>query len=297
MVHSNALKLAFASIGIGLLVLALKAYAYYITGSLALYSDALESIINVAAACAACLAIHWSAKPADANHPYGHHKAEYFSAVLEGGLIIAAAIFILLKAYEGLSNPPAITAPMEGLVLNGLATVINCLWAMLLIRFGRKHRSPALVADGKHLMTDVISSIGVALGLILAIATGWLFLDTVLAIFVAFNILISGYQLMRESFGGLMDAAPPEGELEAIRTIISETATGAIEAHDLRARHAGPATFIDFHLVVNRDMTVGDAHDICDLVEAALKREIPKAIITIHVEPPEKAKHTGIVVM
>ena len=297
MVHSNALKLAFASIVIGLLVLALKAYAYFLTGSLALYSDALESIRNVAAACAACLAIHWSAKPADANHPYGHHKAEYFSAVLEGGLIIAAAIFILLKAYEGLSNPPAITAPMEGLVLNGLATVINCLWAMLLIRFGRKHRSPALVADGKHLMTDVISSIGVALGLILAIATGWLFLDTVLAIFVAFNILISGYQLMRESFGGLMDAAPPEGELEAIRTIISEAATGAIEAHDLRARHAGPATFIDFHLVVNRDMTVGDAHDICDLVEAALKREIPKAIITIHVEPPEKAKHTGIVVM
>lgn len=296
-IKPSNMQIALLSVVVGCLVLGLKMMAYLLTGSVALYSDALESIINVAASIAAAVAIYWSAKPADATHPYGHYKAEYMSAVLEGGLIVTAAIFIILEAYQAFLNPVPIEAPVEGLVLNGVATVLNAGWAMVLIRMGRKRRSPALVADGRHLMADVITSVGVVIGLILAILTGWVILDALLAFLVALHILWSGYQLMRESFDGLMDAAPPTEEVDEIRAIISAHAKGAIEAHDLRARHSGPVTFIDFHLVVNGEMSVEEAHDICDRIETALKERIKRAIITIHVEPQSKAKHHGIVVM
>jgi cation diffusion facilitator family transporter len=290
-------RLAIGSIIVGAIVLALKYTAYRVTGSIALYSDALESIINVVTALAALMAVRLSAEPADKNHPYGHHKVEYFSAVLEGVLIIIAALAILREAYEGFLNPRALDAPAMGLAINGLATIVNAAWAWILIREGRRHRSPALSADGRHLMTDVMTSAVVVVGLVLVPVTGWVWLDSLLAAFVALNIIWSGWMLMKESIGGLMDEALPEAVLSRVREVIAVNAEGAIEAHDLRTRHAGRLVFVDFHLVVAGNMSVTQAHDICDRLERALKAEIGEAQVTIHVEPDNKAKHAGIVVL
>jgi len=294
---SSALKFALGSLVVGTVVLGLKSLAWYLTGSVALLSDALESTVNLATAFAALVAIRVAARPADANHPFGHHKAEFFSAVLEGVMIIIAALLILREAYSGLLYRQAMEAPIEGLLINGAATVLNALWAFTLVRQGRRLRSPALVADGRHLWTDVLTSAGVVIGVLLAVVTGWWLLDPLMAALVAVNILWSGSKVVMESLSGLMDEAVPERTLALIRTAISTEATGAVEAHDLRTRHAGKATFVEFHLVVPGDMTVFDAHEICDRVEAAIGRAVPDSRVTIHVEPEHKSKHTGIVVL
>jgi cation diffusion facilitator family transporter len=285
------------SILIGLLVLGLKTLAWQMTGSVALLSDALESIVNVATALAAVIAIRVAQRPADQGHPYGHHKAEFFSAVLEGVLIIVAALLILHEAWQVFQNPRPISGAGPGLAINAVAGVINALWCGVLIRQGRRLRSPALVADGKHLFSDVISSAGVMLGVGLSVATGWWVLDPALAMLVGVNILWSGWKVMTSSLSGLMDESVPSQTLTVIKDIISDKATGAIEAHDLRTRHAGAVTFIDFHLVVDGQTTVGDAHDICDRIEASLKNKLPDAQITIHVEPEHQAKHSGVLVI
>ena len=289
--------IAVGSIVIGLLVLGLKLVAWRLTGSIALYSDALESIVNVVTAIVALLAVRTSGKPADANHPYGHGKVEYFSAVTTGVFIIVAAILILIEAYDGVRNPRPLEAVSEGLLVNGLAGAINAVWCWVLIHRGRQLRSPALVADGRHLLTDVISSAGVLIGVLLATVTGWPLLDPALAALVALNILWSGWQLMRQAVAGLMDVAIPDEMLGRIRNAISANANGAIEAHDLRTRHSGPMTFVEFHLVVPGDMSVSTAHDICDHIEQAIRNEIAPAHITIHVEPENMAKHSGILVL
>ena len=290
---NQVLRLAIGGIVVGVLVLVLKYAAYYVTGSVALFSDAAESIVNVATAVGAFFAVRWSAVPPDANHPYGHYKAEYLSAVLEGVLIVVAALAIMRKAYLGFLNPQALDAPTLGLVINGLATAINGGWCFLLFRVGRRRRSPALVADAHHLWTDVVTSLGVLVGVALVAVTGWLLLDSIIAGLVALHILWWGWVLMMRSFGGLMDEAVSRELLEKIRQAISTEAEGALEAHDLRTRHAGRVTFIEFHLVVPGTMSVADSHAICDRVEEALKSDVPDAIITIHVEPEHKAKHPG----
>ena len=294
---NRTLMLATGSLVVGFVVLGLKALAYWMTGSIALLSDALESTVNVATAVAALIAIRIAATPADADHPYGHHKAEFFSAVLEGVMIIVAAILIMHEAYKGFLAPRMLDAPLEGLLVNGAATVLNGLWCWLLITDGRKHKSPALVADGHHLLSDVVSSIGVAFGVLLAVVTGWSVLDPALAAIVALNILWSGWKVTKESLSGLMDESVAADVLARIRTILSAEAAGALEVHDLRTRHAGKATFIDFHLVVPGAMTVAEAHGICDRVEAALLSEIEQAVITIHVEPENEARHAGVLVL
>lgn len=291
------IRLAFAGIAVGLVVLALKYAAYLVTGSVALYSDALESIVNVATATAAFLAVRLSAVPPDANHPYGHHKVEYLSAVGEGILIGVAALAILRKAYFGYLDPQPVAAPVLGLAINGLASAINAIWCFVLFRYGRRFRSPALVADAKHLLTDVVTSAGVLVGVILTVLTGWSVLNSIVAAAVAVHILWWGWELMRQSIGGLMDEAVSNVMLAKIREAISKEAQGAIEAHDLRTRHAGRTTFIEFHLVVPGTMTVANSHAICDRVEAALKDDLPEAVITIHVEPEEKAKLDGVPVV
>jgi cation diffusion facilitator family transporter len=290
-------SLAQGSIAVGLVVLGLKYAAYHLTGSVALLSDAIESIVNVVTAIVALLAITLSAKPADDEHPYGHHKAEYFSAVLEGVLIVLAAILILREAYFSYLEPRKLDAPWLGLAVNAAATAINASWAWLLIRQGRARRSPALTADGQHLLTDVVSSIGVLGGVGVAALTGIAILDPILAALVALNILWAGWGLMKESLSGLMDEAIAPATLVSIKRIISSHADGAIEAHDLRTRRAGSMTFIDFHLVVAGSTTVSAAHQICDNLERAIRQEIGEALITIHVEPDDKAKHSGIVVL
>ena len=294
---SDALKLALGSLVIGCVVLCLKVLAWWMTGSVALLSGALESTVNLATAFAALVAIRVAARPPDANHPYGHHKAEFFSAVLEGVMIIVAALFILREAYATVFSPQALDAPLEGLLINGAATVLNAVWASVLVRRGGGLRSPALVADGKHLWTDVVTSAGVAAGVLMAMLTGWWVLDPLMAAAVAAHILWSGSRVVTQSLSGLMDEAVPEETLARVRDVISTEASGAVEAHDLRTRHAGSATFIDFHLVVPAEMTVYDAHEICDRVEAAMGEAVPDARVTIHVEPEHKSKHTGIVVL
>jgi cation diffusion facilitator family transporter len=295
----SIMRIAIGSVLVGLAVLALKAVAWQLTGSLALMSDALESLVNLATALAVIVALRVARRPADDNHPYGHHKAEFFSAVLEGVLIVIAALFILREAYAGFLNPRALDAPLMGLAINAGASLINGLWAMILIRNGRRHRSPALVADGRHLMTDVVSSVGVLIGVALAFATGWWWLDPVMALLVALNILWSGWVVIRGSLSGLMDEAVSDEEMATIRRVISDAASddAALEAHDLRTRHAGQVTFIDFHLVMPGETTVEAAHDLCDRIEAALMEALPDARVTIHVEPEHKAKHSGIVVL
>jgi len=295
----RVMRLAIGSVIVGLGVLALKLLAWRVTGSVALLSDALESVVNVATALAVIVALRVARRPADANHPFGHHKAEFFSAVLEGVLIVLAALFILREAWDGLMAPRPLDAPWLGLAVNAGAGLINGVWALVLIRAGRRHRSPALVADGRHLATDVVSSVGVLAGVALAVLTGWWVLDPALAVLVALNILWSGWVVIRGSLSGLMDEAVSDAELERIRRIIAQSAEGctALEAHDLRTRHAGPVTFIEFHLVVPGETTVEAAHTLCDRIEAALMEALPDARVTIHVEPEHKAKHSGIVVL
>ncbi len=294
---SRAERIGAGSIAIGCLVLAMKSAAWWLTGSAALYSDALETVVNVAASVVALVALRLAEKPADANHPYGHDKAELFAAVIEGGLIVAAAAMILQHAFITWRDPRPIFMPVQGLGINALATVINAAWAAVLLREGRRIRSPALMADARHLLADVVTSIGVAAGLGVAVLTGVQALDPLLAAVTALHILWSGLAVVRQSVGGLMDEAPSPAIVDRIRALVGAHAAGALEAHDLRTRHAGRLTFLEFHLVVPAAMTVAEAHDICDRIEAALKTAMAELVITIHVEPEGKAKHQGVIVL
>jgi cation diffusion facilitator family transporter len=294
----RAQKVALGSLGIGLVVLGLKFAAYWLTGSIAFYSDALETTINVVAAGGAFLALRISAQPADSNHPYGHQKAEYFSAVFEGVLVVVAALSIFHSAYIGFLAPKPLDAPLEGLAINAGASVINGVWARLLLLLGRRWRSPALAADGRHVLADVFTSVGVLVGVALVWMTDWIVLDPVVAGLVGINVLRSGYTMVREGAGGLMDEAPPPKMVARIKELIGQHASGAIEAHDVRTRNAGRMTFIEFHLVVPGDIRVAEAHEICDRIEAALKADMDgEALITIHVEPEAKAKISGVPVL
>jgi cation diffusion facilitator family transporter len=285
------------SIGVGVAVLATKFAAWWVTGSVALYSDALESIINVVAACTATLALNVSSRPADSGHPYGHGKAEYLSAVLEGVLIILAALSILREAYGGLLDPHPVEAPLLGVLINAAASAMNGIWATVLVRSGRTLRSPALIASGRHLFTDVLTSGGVLVGFALVPLTGWLWLDPALAALVALNILWSGSGLVRESVGGLMDAAPDPETLKRYRAIISAHAVGAIEVHELRVRQVGHTAFLECHVVMPGDMPLREAHAISERIERALRDAAEHMVITIHMEPEEEAQHRGVLVL
>nr|WP_037078025.1 cation diffusion facilitator family transporter [Neorhizobium vignae] len=284
-------RLAFWGMPLSLGVMSLKMLAWWVTGSVALLSDGLESLVNVAAAFIAYFVIRYAQRPADHDHQFGHHKAEYMSAVVEGALIIVAAILIISEAWDGLSAPRLPDAPVLGLAINGLAAVINALWATTLIRVGTTHYSPAMAADGQHIMSDVVTSAGVFVGLILAIATGYAILDPVLAILVAINILWQGYKVITHSIGGLMDRALEPDEEAAVREAIATHSVGALGVHDLKSRRAGAAVFIDFHLVVPADMSVEEAHAICDRLEDAIKEIIAGSTLAIHVEPESENPH------
>lgn len=291
--EGNALvrKLAFWGIPFSFLVLGLKLSAWWVTGSVALLSDGLESTVNVVAAFIAYFVIRYAQKPADDDHQFGHHKAEYISAVVEGVLIVVAALLIVREAWGGLFEPRLPEAPVLGLAINAFAGGLNAVWATILIRVGRKHASPALTADGHHIMSDVVTSIGVLIGLVLAIVTGYAILDPLLAILVAINILIQGSKVILHSLSGLMDKAVEPEEDEAIKKAIAEHSAGVLNVHDLKTRRAGSAAFIDFHVVVPASMSVGAAHEICDRLEDAIRGVIPGATLAIHVEPESEQAH------
>ncbi len=291
--NAQTRTLAIGSIGVGIAVFALKYVAYWLTGSVALYSDALESIVNIAAAIAALTAIHVASQPPDEGHPFGHHKAEYFSAALEGALINVAALAIFREAWQALSHPRTFAWDNPGLLVNVAAGILNAAWSYVLIKRGRMLNSPALVADGKHLLADVYTSVGVLGGVVLAAVTGWFILDPLIAMAVAAHILWAGFALLRQSAEGLMDAAPDAETMEKIKDLIRDNARSALEFHALKARRAGSALFIDFHLVVPGTMSVHDAHDICDHIEDALERAFGEVIVSIHVEPEHEGENGG----
>ncbi|MBR2537592.1 MAG: cation transporter [Hyphomicrobium sp.] len=283
-------RLAAINIAVAAAVMGIKYAAYLVSGSVALFSDALESIVNVMTAAAALVAVRISTIPADEEHPFGHHKAEFFAAIFEGAMIIIAAVLILMKSYEAMTAGVTFQQPGLGLAINTGAAMINAAWAYVLIDRGKAWRSTALVADGWHLVTDVITSAGVVVALLLAIVTGWYWLDPVVAGAVAINILWTGYRIALQSMSSLMDqAASPEIENQ-IRAVIARNGDGALQAHDIRTRQAGRALFIEFHLVVPGAMTVYDAHIICDRLEDAIEAEIEGSEAVIHVEPDHKVK-------
>ncbi len=284
-------RLAFWGIPLSFGVMGLKLVAWWVTGSVALLSDGLESTVNVVAAFIAFFVIRYAQKPADDDHPFGHHKAEYLSAVIEGVLIVVAALMIAREAVMALAEPTLPQAPALGLGINMAAAAINAIWAYTLIRVGRKYRSPALVADGQHINSDVVTSVGVFIGLILALVTGYAILDPVLAILVSINILFQGWKVISHSIDGLMDKAVDLDEEKDIKAAIAAHAGGALGVHDLKTRQAGAATFVAFDLVVPGSMPVGEAHDICDRLEDAIKAAHPGARVVIHVEPESEKAH------
>ncbi len=284
-------RVAFWGIPLAFFVMGLKAVAWYVTGSVALLSDALESIVNVIAAFIAYFVISYAQKPADNDHPFGHHKAEYFSAVIEGILIVVAALLIVREAVVHLDNPVLPDAPVLGLGINAAAGLINALWVAVLFHYGKRFRSPALVADGHHILSDVITSGGVLAGLVLALATGYAILDPVLAILVSLNILWQGYKVISHSIEGLMDKAVTAQEEADIKDAIARHADGSLGIHDLKSRRAGSVTFVDFHMVVPSNMTVRKSHDICDRLEIAIEAAHPGASVVIHVEPESEEAH------
>ncbi len=291
------IRAAWCSVVVSLIALGMKYAAWRVTDSIALYSDAIETIINVVSAVAGLWALRVASLPPDHNHTYGHYKAEYLSAVAEGVLVVITAITIAHEAWIGFQHMHAPQDSLMGIALNGGAGVLNLVWGLFLLRLGRARHSPALVASGHHVLSDVWTSAVLITGFVLIPLTGFLWLDPLLAALIAVNVLRTGWEMMRTSIAGLMDEAPNSETLGEIRSIISHTATGAIEAHDIRARIVGAMTFIEFHLVVPGAMSVEEAHHICDRVEDGLRAGLGDALINIHVEPERKAKHTGVLVL
>ncbi|HEV3142315.1 MAG TPA: cation diffusion facilitator family transporter [Gemmataceae bacterium] len=267
--------------------LGLKAAAWLLTGSVGLLSDTLESGINLIAALVAYYALWYSTRPADREHTYGHEKIAFFSSGLEGGLIIVAAIGIVVTAVERLLHPVSLHALGWGLAITGISVVINFAVAQLLLRTGRKHSSIILEADGHHLMTDVWTSLAVIAGIAVVALTSLNWLDPVIALVVAANITWTGFRLVRRSFHGLMDVALPEAELVRLRAAISSQLESGTTYHALRTRQGGSRLFADCHLLVPGRWSVQKGHDLGDRIEKAVHEAFPGLELTLHIEPIE----------
>ncbi|WP_445634108.1 cation diffusion facilitator family transporter [Nostoc sp. DSM 114161] len=278
---------AFLSIAAAIATIVLKFGAYLLTGSVGLLSDAIESCVNLVAALVALWALTYAAKPADAEHAFGHSKAEYFSSGAEGMLIVLAAIIIAIEAWGRLLHPEPLTQLGLGLALSLLATAVNGVVAFVLLRAGRRLRSITLRADAHHLFTDVWTSGGVVLGILLVKVTGILVLDPIIALLVAANIIWTGFRLLRETGSGLLDAALPFEEINVITTILNQYKGQSIEFHALRTRIAGTRRFVSFHVLVPGAWTVRQGHDLCEEIELAIIKALPSTSVTTHLEPLE----------
>ena len=279
-------RYAWLSIAAALATITLKTLAWWLTGSVGLLSDALESIVNLVAAVLALTMLRVAASPPDAQHPYGFSKAEYFAAGIEGALIVLAAAGILASAIPRLIEPQPLQAPLLGLALSAAASGINLGVGMLLIRVGRREHSIALEADGHHLMTDVWTSAGVIAGVALVFLTGWLRLDPLVALAVAVHIVWIGLRLMRRSWKGLLDAAiPAEDTGEVTRLFTEYSKRYGVSFHALRTRQAGARRFISFHLLVPDAWTVAQAHQLSEEIEARIRSLVSNAGVFTHIEP------------
>jgi cation diffusion facilitator family transporter len=277
---------ALASLLVGALLLATKFYAWRLTGSASILSDALESIINVVASGFAIYSVIMAGKPPDEDHPYGHGKIEFFSAGFEGSLIMVAALGIVWAALPKILSPTEIPALDLGLALMAGTSAVNLGLGLFLIRLGKKTKSLTLVADGKHVLTDVYTSLGVILGLLVVRMTGQLWLDGLTALLVAANILFTGWRLMRHAFAGLMDESDPELLDEICELLEKNRPPQWIDVHRLRAWRSGAYVHTDFHLILPHDITLVEAHDQVKHIEALLEERFDNLIdVLIHVDP------------
>lgn len=281
-------KFLILSIAAAVATISLKLLAYYLTGSVGLFSDALESCVNLIAAVVALFMIILAEKPADEEHAFGHHKAEYFSSAIEGGLIVLAAFSIIWSAVPRLINPQPLENVGIGLLVAVGASAINLAVGLILIKNGKKNHSITLEADGKHLMTDVYTSIGVLLGIGLVKLSGWLILDGIVAIGVALNILWAGYQLMRRSALGLLDSGIPTNERLKIIQVLEALKTENIEYHSLMTRQAGQRKFIALHVLMPGQWTIQEGHNKVEKIEKVI-RELFDSPVTVftHQEPTD----------
>jgi cation diffusion facilitator family transporter len=290
-------RLLWLSIGAALLTIGLKTAAWLLTDSVGLLSDAAESIVNLVAATVALATLHWARQPPDPHHPYGHEKAEYFSAGLEGGMILLAAVSIAWFALERLLHPAALQDVAVGLVVSAIASAINLGVGVRLVRAGRRHRSIVLEADGRHLLTDVWTSAGVIVGVALVAVTGVERLDPLIALAVAANIVFTGVGLIRRSIDGLMDRSLPPESQAAINNVIDGFSSSEVTFHALRTRRAGRRSFISLHVLVPGSWSVHAGHTLVERLERDLRQAVPGATVFTHLEPiddPESFADTSL---
>ncbi len=298
MKQTSLAKFLYLSVAAAIVTILLKFYAYHVTGSMGFLSDALESFVNLFAALFALIMLKVSQKPADDGHVFGHSKAEYFSSATEGALILIAAFSIIRTAIPRIVEPAPLENINTGLLFSLLASVVNLLVGLTLIRNGKKRKSLVLEADGRHLMTDVWTSVGVIIGIVVVKFTGWVILDPVIAILVALNIIYTGYKLISRSASGLMDATIPAEDLEKVTLYLDSLKVNEIEYHSLLTRVAGQRKFISMHLLVPGEWSVKQGHDWADQVEETIIGLFDEPVtVSTHIEPvndPASVKDIGI---
>ncbi|MDQ3855191.1 MAG: cation diffusion facilitator family transporter [Chloroflexota bacterium] len=285
--RSRLTRFARISIVAAVLTIALKAAAYFITGSVGLLSDALESLVNLVAALAVLVALTVAARGPDEDHDYGHDKAEYFASGFEGMLILGAAASIIWTSIARLVRPQPIDEVGWGLVASVAASLINLGVALRLLRAARQYNSITLEADANHLLTDVWTSVGVVIGVGAVALTGWERLDPIIALAVAANIILTGVQLIRRSMLGLLDTTVSEGERVALQTVLDRYAKRGIQFHAVRTRQAGPHQFVSLHMLVPGHWTVRRGHEMLETVEGDIRGALPAASVFTHLEPLE----------
>jgi len=280
-------KFAWLSIAAALATMGIKGTAAWLTGSVGLLSDAMESSVNLVAAVVALAALHVADRPADETHTYGHTKAEYFSAAIEGAMILVAAILISLSAINRLINPRSLSDVGVGLAISVVAAIINFAVARVLHKAGTEHRSITLEADAKHLMTDVWTSVGVVVGIGAVVLTGWDRLDPIIALFVAANIVISGVGLIRRSALGLMDTALDAADLAQVMAVLDARSSAEVQFHEILTRQSGRRSFMSVHVLVPGRWSVQKSHDLAEEIEEDLRAVVPFLHVVTHVEPLE----------
>ena len=280
-------KYGVLSLVTGFAVLALKLGASWVTGSVGLLSDALESLVNIAAAAVAIVALRTASRPPDSEHQFGHGKAEYFSALVEGAMIVVAATMIVISAVERLLNPQPLSEVGLGLAISVLASILNAVVAFVLYRVGTEHGSLALIADSHHLVTDLWTTGGVLVGVVVVAVTGWERLDPIIALAVAANIIFVGVRLLRRSTAGLMDTALPADEVMTIRGVLHGFQGPEVTIHGLQTRSAGRQRFVSMHVLVPGAWSVERGHDLCDAIETEVQGSLPGTVCLTHLEPLE----------
>jgi cation diffusion facilitator family transporter len=281
------IRYAWLSIAAALATIGLKSAAYFLTGSVGLLSDALESGVNLAAAALALIVLLVAALPPDEEHAYGHDKAEYFSGGAEGALIIIAALTIAYTAISRLFAPEPLEQLGVGLVVSLVASGVNLVTALILLRAGQANRSITLEANARHLMSDVWTSVGVVVSLAAVALTRWQPLDSIIALAVAIQIVFSGIRLVRHSVLGLMDTALPAAELDEIRRIMDEHSANGVTFHALRSRQSGARRFMSVHVQVPGHWSVQEGHSLLEIIERDVRRAVPTITVFTHLEPVE----------